>query len=225
VRPEKSPETRFPWPALLIGFLLPLALFTLTALHAAGSEGSAFERSLLLFINGFATPSLDRFMVTATDLGGPLLMALLTLLLSLVLWLRRHYWQAVFLFLAVGGASAINYLIKPLFGRERPDLWLSPVPETTFGFPSGHSIASMSLCVGLILLSWPTRWRWPVAAVAVPFALLIAFSRLYLGVHYPSDVLAGWLVGAAWTVGLYLVFRTLRRLNGSPGGRVRGVRS
>jgi undecaprenyl-diphosphatase len=55
------------------------------------------------------------------------------------------------------------------------------------------------------VLAWPTRWRWPVLALGAPFALLVAFSRLYLGVHFPSDILAGWLASLAWVLGVSLV--------------------
>jgi undecaprenyl-diphosphatase len=199
---------RFPSIAVLLGVLLPLTLFALIALQVSANGGFAFDRSLLLFINQSAPASLDHFMIMVTSLASPLMMALITTLLSIILWFLRRRWQAVFLFLAVGGASAINYLLKPVFSRARPDLWLSPTPETSFGFPSGHSIASMSLGVGVVLLAWPTRWRWPVLILAGLFAALIAFSRLYLGVHYPSDVLAGWSVGAAWTVLLHAVLRS-----------------
>jgi undecaprenyl-diphosphatase len=55
------------------------------------------------------------------------------------------------------------------------------------------------------LLAWPTRWRWPALALAAAFVVLVGYSRVYLGVHFPSDILAGWMAATAWVVGVYLV--------------------
>lgn len=199
---------RFPWLAVLLGVLLPLVLFTLIALQVTGNGGFSFDEPLLLSINQNAAASLDRFFAGLTELASPKLTAGITSVLALILWFARRRWQAVYLFVAVGGASALNYVIKPLIERDRPELWLSPTPETSFSFPSGHSNASMALGLALVLLAWRTRWRWPVLALAVIFIALIGFSRLYLGVHYPSDVLAGWSIAAAWTVALFLIVRS-----------------
>lgn len=197
---------RFPWLlALLLGVGLPLLLFGKTAQEVWTEGGFEFDRSTLLFIHQYATPSLDRVMVLITTSAGATFMPIITLFLGAVFWLRRQQRWAVYLVLAVGGASTIMFVVKALFHRTRPHLWLSPAPETDYGFPSGHSIASSSLCLALILLAWPTRWRWPVLVIAVSYAVLVAFSRLYLGVHYPSDVLAAWGAGVAWTAGLHWV--------------------
>jgi len=100
-----------------------------------------------------------------------------------------------------------------LFQRDRPSLWESVSPETTFSFPSGHAMGSMTLAMVAILLAWPTRWRWPVLLAAGVFALLVAASRIYLGVHYPSDILGGWMAEMAWVTGIHLVlFRGKRRM-------------
>ncbi len=192
----------------MVGVLLPVTLFAFIALRVVGAGGFAFDQSLLLSIRSVASVGMDRFMIAVTRLADPAAMALSTSLLALLLWLFNLRWRGVYLFAAVAGASAFSYLVKPLFGRVRPDLWLSPTPEASFSFPSGHAIASMSLAAALTLLAWRTRWRWPVLIVATVFTALIGVSRLYLGVHYPSDVLAGWLIGAAWALAVYLMLRT-----------------
>jgi undecaprenyl-diphosphatase len=63
-------------------------------------------------------------------------------------------------------------------------------------------MGSATLAVALILLSWPTRWRWLILSVSGLFVVLVALSRIYLGVHYPSDILAGWAAGTAWVVAM-----------------------
>jgi undecaprenyl-diphosphatase len=92
-----------------------------------------------------------------------------------------------------------------LLHRARPHLWTSPAPEFDYGFPSGHAMASMTLVAALSILSWNSRWRWFVLIIGTLFVLIIGWTRLYLGVHYPSDVLAGWMVALGQTVGVSLL--------------------
>ena len=105
----------------------------------------------------------------------------------------------------------LNVCAKLFFSRQRPQLWETIVTEKSFSFPSGHSIGSMSFAAALTLLAWPTRWRWPVAIGALSFAITIGLTRLYLGVHYPSDVAAGWCAALVWVGGVYTIQRWRRR--------------
>ena len=107
--------------------------------------------------------------------------------------------------IALAGSALLNLAAKHYFGRARPAFWLSLAPETSYSFPSGHAMASMTLATVLVLLAWRSRWRWPVLVAAPGFALAVAASRVYLGVHYPSDILAGWTAAIAWTAGVYVV--------------------
>ena len=101
----------------------------------------------------------------------------------------------------------INRTVKLLLHRVRPHLWQSPAPELDYGFPSGHAMSSMTLVAALVILTWRTRWRWLVLVVGGLFVLAIGWTRLYLGVHYPSDVLAAWTVSIAWAVGVSLLIK------------------
>ncbi len=74
-------------------------------------------------------------------------------------------------------------------------------------FPSGHAISSMSLVVALALLAWPDRWRWAAVIAGATFVVGVGASRVYFGLHHPSDVLAGWLMALGWTVGVWLLVR------------------
>ena len=93
---------------------------------------------------------------------------------------------------ATGGSALLNLAAKQAFARDRPSLWESIAPEHNYSFPSGHAMGSMTLAVALVLLAWNTRWRWPVVAAMAVFVPMVGLSRVYLGVHYPSDILAGW---------------------------------
>ena len=116
--------------------------------------------------------------------------------------------------LIVGGAAAINFLTKLIFHRVRPHLWPSLTPEADYSFPSGHALISLAVMVSLLLLAWPTRWRGPTLLAGGFFVLLVGLSRLYLGVHYPTDVLAGWAAGGAWCCAVLLGVRP--RLGAKP---------
>src|SRR3546814_8426441 len=93
---------------------------------------------------------------------------------------------------ATGGSGLLTVVAKQAFARDRPSLWESIAPEHNFSFPSGHAMGSMTLAAVLVLLAWPTRWRWPVVAAMAVFVPMVGLSRVYLGVHFPSDILAGW---------------------------------
>ena len=131
----------------------------------------------------------------------------ITILLGLI-WLWKRHWQALsMLLIGVIGGNIWFEVLSGFFGRHRP-VWADPLdPLPGPGFPSGHSITSV-LLYGLILLlllprlaSW--RWRLLAALDALLIALLVGFSRLYMGAHYPTDVLAGYSFGLAWGALVY----------------------
>lgn len=175
---------------LMVGFV---------ALVDEVTEGSttAFDESVLLAINQQSTPFLDVFMRSVTDFGS-IGVAVAVAIGALFYVIKSHAYRALFLAVAVGGAGILNAVLKLLFERQRPDLWQQLVTEATFSFPSGHAMASSALAISFILLFWRTKYRWIIVVVALVYAVLIGFSRLYLGVHYPTDILGGWLMSAAW---------------------------
>ncbi|QDH70476.1 phosphatase PAP2 family protein [Marilutibacter alkalisoli] len=194
---------------ILTGLLLPLAVFAMLA-ALIGMQGTpAFDEPLLLALQGLHTPALDRVFLAISQAGYLYFVVPFNIALTLWLGWRRRLREALFVAIASGGSALLNLTAKPLFARERPALWESIAPEHNFSFPSGHAMGSMTLAWVLVLLAWPTRWRWPVLAAAAAFAILVGLSRPYLGVHYPSDILAGWAAASVWAVAVYLV--VLRR--------------
>ena len=205
---------RYGWRLLLvfIGLLLPLWGFAELAGDIHEREVIGFDEPVLRFAHALATPGLDRLFVAITDIGYLNGVVPFDIALVLALLLLRRLRAATFAAIALGGSGLLNVGTKLMFARDRPSLWESITPELTYSFPSGHAMGSATLAWVLVLLSWHTRWRWPVAACAVPFVLLVGFSRVYLGVHYPSDILAGWAAASVWAVVAYLaVFRLRRR--------------
>jgi membrane-associated phospholipid phosphatase len=114
--------------------------------------------------------------------------------------------DAVFAVVVMGGGGVIQYLAKLVFERPRPSVFPPLADAMTYSYPSGHAMMSACLAMILAVVCWETRWRWPAIFVGVVYALGVAFTRLYLGVHYPSDLVAGWCLAVAWTSLVWLAF-------------------
>lgn len=194
---------------LLVGVLLPLILFGQLAEEIHEGDSFSWDESVLQGIREYSTPRMDQIFATAEHTGSILVMPFLVAMIFALRFLKRSE-NATFFAFAVGGAYGINLLTKAFFQRERPALWASLAPESNYSFPSGHAMVSMAVAVAFIELAWSTKWRWPVVILGLGSTLLIGFSRLYLGVHYPSDVLAGWSASLIWTSGLFLLLRKSR---------------
>lgn len=169
-----------------------------------------FDEQILQAIHSASNVQLDRFFSFATELGG--FYAVTVIGLVLVGWLIKtnRKVSAIMVVFGVAGAGLVNVLLKLIFERPRPDLWEQIVLEGSFSFPSGHAMASSSIALSCIIVSWRTKWRMPVLFVSVVYIVLIGVSRLYLGVHYPSDVIGGWLASLGWvSLVFYLVGKFL----------------
>ena len=191
---------------LFIGILLPLALFGKLADEIHEGDSFSWDTSVLHFIHQHATPFWNWVFVTAEQTGGLFTIPFLVAMIFGLRFLKRPE-NSTFFALAVVGAYAINLACKAFFQRARPSLWESPLPESNYSFPSGHAMVSMAVAVAFIELSWDTKWRWPVLFASLLGTFIIGFSRMYLGVHYPSDVLAGWSASLIWTCGLFLILK------------------
>lgn len=193
---------------LFVGLLLPLWSFAELADEIHEGEPLAFDAPILHFARDLASEGLDRVFLFFSAVGYQWGVVPFDIALILTLAWRRRMREGVFAGVAIVGSALLNLSTKQFFARDRPSLWESIAPETTYSFPSGHAMGSATLAWVLLLLAWRTRWRWPVAIAMAAFAAMVAFSRVYLGVHYPSDILAGWAAASAWTVSVYLlVFR------------------
>lgn len=195
---------------LFVGIFLPLMLFGTLADEIHKGDSFSWDNSVLQLIRRNATPFWDWIFINAERTGG---IVTIPFLIAMILGLRflKRAENATYFAICVIGAYVLNVAIKLFFQRERPSLWVSPLPESNYSFPSGHAMTSMAVAAAFIELAWPTKWRWPVVALGFGSTLFIGFSRLYLGVHYPSDVLAGWSAGLMWACGLYLILKRGRK--------------
>lgn len=209
---NETPARRF---AKLFGLfvliLLPLYLFGSLAEDVIKKEGFFFDNPILLFLHQQATPGWNAAMIFFTRIGSARVIVPFNILVLLLLIVKKKRIQAWFWVSAVAGAALMNLLAKHAFARTRPDLWISILPETTFSFPSGHAMQSMAVACGIVTLLWETRWRTLAILIAIPFVIAVGISRAYLGVHFPSDILAGWSASFAWVVGLRAAFAHRQR--------------
>jgi membrane-associated phospholipid phosphatase len=191
---------------LLLG--VPFAIFLALAEDVVEQQVFAWDTTILRWAADHRMPSLDRLMQVVTDLGATITLAGAALALTALLLYRRLHREALFIVVSVGGAAILNVLLKQLFQRPRPDVVTPVITAHGFAFPSGHTMSSMALACAVALLCWRMRWRyrWTVSIGALAFAMLVGASRVYLGVHYPSDVLAGWLVSLDLVGVVYLLF-------------------
>ena len=195
---------------------LPLWGFGELAEDVAEGQPFLFDVPVLERLHALASPLLNSVFLAFSAVGYSGGVVPVDIVLVLALALRRHSRSAMFAAIALGGSALLNLAAKHVFARARPALWISIAPESTYSFPSGHAMGSATLACVIACLAWNTRWRWPAVILGTLFALGVGLSRVYLGVHYPSDVLAGWAAAIAWTLGVRLIAFRRGLMTGSP---------
>jgi membrane-associated phospholipid phosphatase len=165
-------------------------------------ESYAFDTSILLALRELHTPLGNRVMLGLTFVGEPNLLLVICLILGILLLARNHRSEAATIALAGGGAIGLNLLLKKLFARDRPLLWERVVDVRFYSFPSGHAMISMVIygLLGYFLGSRFPKQRWFIYSLTVVLVAAIGLSRLYLGVHWPTDVIAGYTAGLVWLI-------------------------
>lgn len=192
---------------LLFGIYLPLAIFIVLAIQIWRLEGGlGWDIAILMAIHQTAHPWLDGLAAIWTKLGTKWGVFPATAVIAMALLYRRRWRWLTYWLIALLGCGSINLLAKTWLHRVRPSLWAYP-PLADFSFPSGHAMASMGFVMALLVLTWHSRWRIWVLLLGSLFVVSIAWTRLYLGVHYPSDIVAGWMMAIAWTMGTSLAVK------------------
>jgi len=210
------------WLSLARREIGPIALVALVGLcllvfrHIAEEVGEgdtrALDRTLIYALRTPGNPGRpigpDWLIVAATDvtsLGSTTVLAIIVILVCGLFLSFRRWREALMLLLASGGGLLIIELLKDLFRRDRPPLVLHAVKAINASFPSGHAAlsATVYLTLGALIAHFAERRRVRVYALAaaVVLSVTVGCSRVYLGVHWPTDVLGGWCVGAAWALG------------------------
>ncbi|WP_026102614.1 phosphatase PAP2 family protein [Pleurocapsa sp. PCC 7319] len=163
-------------------------------------EAFAFDKTILLWIHSFANPTLDGIMHFITRLNDPSTVTVIAFVtLGILLW-RRYYSEAQIFIIDCLGGVVLSYGLKSVFGKVRPDLWQSAIEDLSYSYPSGHALGSTVL-YGFIAYLIATRYpQFSLLIYAVVVCLIgaIGLSRLYLGVHWPTDIIGGYGIGFLW---------------------------
>ncbi len=204
-----TPEARLLGLTALVGF----GLWGLLHLGGEMREGdtAAWDRAIMLAFRApgqphqpIGPPWLPDTLRDVTALGGTTLIALATAVAAVALARRRRWRRALVLIIVVLLANASDNLLKGLYHRERPDFAYPGLYLPSQSFPSGHSTASAALWLTLaaIVASFESRDAAKVFWFALALAIILAvgLSRVYLGAHWPTDVLGGWILGAVWAL-------------------------
>jgi membrane-associated phospholipid phosphatase len=209
--------------ALLVVALAASVGFGLLAARVASGAADAFDGVIVESFHLFAAPPWQSLLALFTDLGrGEVLTVVGTIVFAAFL-IRRQWLLAFAWWFTEGGAGTLTYVLKTTFGRARP-LYADPrlVEVGNLSFPSGHTMMT-TVFVGFALYLFLQRPRSRIARTAavagtVAWCALMGFSRLYLGNHYVSDVLGGYLAGIGWLAVCIAGLQTVKaRYCGNPG--------
>src|SRR5690242_1969871 len=193
----------------LVVAVLSLFLFAWIAQEMLEGETRVFDAAVRNWAHSFASPAMTRAMIGVSLLGYDIL--IVELVITVLVFLRIRWIRgAVWLGMSVAGALVLDLALKYAFHRPRPQPFFGDAPHS-FSFPSGHALCSFVFYAVLAgLLAARIRSIAIRVALWIAAALLIAaigFSRIYLGVHYPSDVIAGYLAAALWVTTLLVLDR------------------
>ena len=191
------------WMSLL---LFALGVFLFISLKMSQSSPPSLDSTLLLWAARHRTPVLNKIFLSITSLGSETLIVLFTAMGFFLFLLAKDGFSAVLLVMSPSGAGLCSLVLKHFYRRERP-LFASPlVLENSFSYPSGHSLlaASFYLALGLLACRYFSSWRDRAVVVVLACVIvgMVGLSRIYLGVHFPTDVASGTILGAAWALGL-----------------------
>lgn len=183
--------------SLILGCLFIVITICIETNHIAW-----FDNAVISAVQGLESPWLTKVMKFFTFIGSSLMATLLSVVAFLFLMVVLKHRRELILFLvSVGGSELWNIILKNWFQRQRPHSHRL-IEISGFSFPSGHSMAAFALYGTLTFLLWrhisSFAWRMVMIAAGVALTALIGISRIYLGVHYPSDVLGGYLASATW---------------------------
>ena len=192
---------------LFVGLSLAVAslfFFGWFADEMAEGDTARFDQTVRAFIHSFAAPFLTSLMRAASFVGSTLFLILLGIVIVATLYVKKHRHGAILFAVTTVSAGVLNSLLKLAFHRARPEPFFNTILPASYSFPSGHSLGSFCFYLALAaILTNRIEKFWlkiTIWTVALSLVLLIGISRIYLGVHYPSDVLAGFVVGFIWVV-------------------------
>jgi undecaprenyl-diphosphatase len=204
------------WLLVGLGGCILMLIFLKLASEVMEGETLAFDKQIVLAFRKaddlsrpIGPPWMASSMLDLTALGGPTVIGLIVLAVIGFLTLQGRYWTALFIFLTAASGEVVSYAMKSLFFRPRPNVVPHLREAFSTSFPSGHAMQSaiIYLTLGAMLMRLAERRLTKIycCAAAIGLTFLVGLSRVYLGVHYPTDVIAGWIVGFFWASLCWLV--------------------
>jgi undecaprenyl-diphosphatase len=180
--------------------IIATVVFLFLSKQVLGQKTIEFDTHILQYFLSIQNSSLTLFFVTLAFIGKPTFLVIVDVLFSLFLWTKNKISMAIVYFIIGNGAAGFNLFLKSFLGRERPALWDRIVEVKHLSYPSAHAMNSV-VVYGLIcyyLMNQFKPWRWLIFACTFLLVILIGLSRLYLGVHWPTDIIAGYIMGFVW---------------------------
>jgi membrane-associated phospholipid phosphatase len=161
-------------------------------------------------------PAMTVLLRTVTTVGGPDGLAVIVAVVAAILLVRKERASAIFLVITGGTGALLNQGLKTIFARARPDLATALTTARSYSFPSGHAMGSFITFGALAYLALRQPWPWVAKsaslAIALTMVVLVGLSRVYLGVHWTSDIAGGWSAGTVWLASAVVAFEMLLRL-------------
>jgi len=201
--------------ALVLLLLLLLAFGVLAALVGTHA-GGGLDGRVITWIEHRQIGLLDSAGLAFAWAGVWWVLGSVTLVLAALLAFAGRRRDAGYLVAAVALSAGLNLLLKVAFRRPPPGGIPGVIHPSRYAFPSGHTMSATAFATALILIAWPTRWRWPVLVGGGLFAFGMGLSRVYLAVHWPSDVAAGWAMGVAVALGIRFLLPAADTVAASP---------
>ncbi|MEB3831540.1 phosphatase PAP2 family protein [Phormidium sp. CCY1219] len=200
----------------LLGSILCIWGFFEIAEEVLEQETTAMDTEVLLMFKDLHTPLLDRLVTAITFLGDPRLLSVVCFLLGIALVRRGMKAEATTIAIAAIGSVLLNTVLKKVFSRARPELWERILDVSSYSFPSGHALVSLVIygIFGYLLSTQFPRWRVWVAIGTLGLIIPIGLSRLYLGVHWPTDIVAGYTAGMVWLMACIISLEIWRQSRG-----------
>ena len=193
-----------------------LALFARLAEEMLEGDTRRFDDTVRLFVHAHSSTELTSVMRFLSVVGSPLVVTITALAACIVLWFVGHPRRAILIAVTAGGGSLLMWVLKIGFHRPRPEPFFDTRLPASYSFPSGHAMLSFCLCLSAAALFAASRKsllvRITIWTFWVGLSGAIGYSRIYLGVHYPSDVVAGYLGALVWSLAVGTAYQKWRKV-------------
>lgn len=193
----------------VIGMIFSLGSLFFLSSFTAFDKSWGVESATLLYLHSYAAPAVDQLALIVSGSVTVVAMIILLILIYHRSWRAAAFWLAATL-----GAQALADVAKHFFHHGRPQLWDVVSHQSSYAFPSGHATLSMSIALTLFVLYFSQARVLVQLLVSLAFVIAVGVSRMYLGLHFPTDILGGWLLATAWVCMLSLIFKNSDRSTG-----------